>query len=154
MVASVQTSSKGVNLIAEGTVAPIQLEVTRTNDPMVIIRVKGSNQQPSRNILLRAAAYDTVRKQTVLPLQEIKRETMMIYHQKKVKLGDEDANTRINLNLTSGIYLTAAKVAQCREVAANRREMDEAKKITAKKTATRKVLLQVKRSEAFDMCIN
>ena len=32
--------------------------------------------------------------------------------------------------------------------------MDEAKKITAKKTATRKVLLQVKRSEAFDMCIN
>ena len=32
--------------------------------------------------------------------------------------------------------------------------MDEAKKITAKKTATRKVLLQVKSSEAFDMCIN
>ena len=79
---------------------------------------------------------------------------MMIHHQKKVKLGDEDANTRINLNSTSGIYLTAAKVAQCRQVAANRREMDEAKKITAKKTATRKVLLQVKRSEAFDMCIN
>ena len=36
-VASVQTSSKGVNLIAEDTVAPIQLEVTRTNDPMVIV---------------------------------------------------------------------------------------------------------------------
>ena len=35
-----------------------------------------------------------------------------------------------------------------------RREMDEAKKITAKKTATRKILLQLKRSEAFDMCIN
>ena len=32
--------------------------------------------------------------------------------------------------------------------------MDEAKKITTKKTATRKVLLQLKRSEAFDMCIN
>ena len=32
--------------------------------------------------------------------------------------------------------------------------MDEAKKITAKKTATRKILLQIKRSEAFDMCIN
>ena len=69
MVASVQTSSKGVNLIAEEIVAPIQLEVTRTNDPMVIIRAKGSTQQPSRNILLRAAAYDTVNKQTVLPLQ-------------------------------------------------------------------------------------
>ena len=43
---------------------------------------------------------------------------------------------------------------ECRQVAANRREMDEAKNITAKKTATRKILLQVKRSEAFDMCIN
>ena len=79
---------------------------------------------------------------------------MMIHQQKKVNLGDEEANTRINLDSTLGIYITAAKVAQCRQVAANRREMDEAKKITAKKTATRKVLLQVKRSEAFDMCIN
>ena len=32
--------------------------------------------------------------------------------------------------------------------------MDEAKKITAKKTATINILLQLKRSEAFDMCIN
>ena len=78
---------------------------------------------------------------------------MMIHHQKKVKLGDEDANTRINLNSTSGIYPTAAKFAQCRQVAVNRREMDKAKKITSKNTATRKVLLQVKRSESFDMCI-
>ena len=76
---------------------------------------------------------------------------MMIHNQKKVKLGDEDASTRINLNSTSGIYLTAAKVTQCRQVAVNRREMDEAKKITAKKKATRKVLLQVKKSESFDM---
>ena len=154
MVASFQTSSKGVNYIAEDTVVPIQLEVTSTNDPMVIIRAKGSTQQPSINILLRAAAYDTVHKRTVLPLQEIKRETMMIHHQKKVTLGDEYANTRININSTSGIYLTAAKVSQCRQVAANRREIDEAKNITAKNTATRKVLLQVNRSEAFYMCIN
>ena len=47
---------------------------------------------------------------------------MMIRQQKKVKLGDEDANTSNNLNSTSGIYLTAAKVAQCIQVAANRRE--------------------------------
>ena len=79
---------------------------------------------------------------------------MMIHQKKKLKLADKDANTRINLNSTSGIYLTAAKVAQCRQVAVNRREMDEAKNITAKKTATRKVLLQLKRYEAFDMCIN
>ena len=32
--------------------------------------------------------------------------------------------------------------------------MDEAKKITAKKTATRNIHLQLKISEAFDVCIN
>ena len=37
MVAYVQTSSKGINKIAEYTVTPMQLEVIRTNDPMVII---------------------------------------------------------------------------------------------------------------------
>ena len=68
MVASVQTSSKGIKNFAEDTVAPIQLQVTRTNEPMVIIQEKGSIQQPSRNILLRAEVYDTVPKRTVLPL--------------------------------------------------------------------------------------
>ena len=126
-VASVQTSSKFINQISEDTLAPIQLQVTSTNDPMVIIRAKGSTHQPPINILLRAAAYDTEHKQTVLPLQKMKIETMMIHQQKKVKLADEDANTRNNPNSTSGIYLTAAKVAQCRQLAANRREMDEAK---------------------------
>ena len=69
MIASVKTSSKGINWISEDTVASIQLEVTRTNDPMMIIRAKGSTQQPSRNILLRAAAYDTVHKRNFLLLQ-------------------------------------------------------------------------------------
>ena len=153
-VASVQTSSKLINQISEDTLAPIQLQVTSTNDPMVIIREKGSTHQPPINILLRAAEYDTVRKRTVLPLQDMKRETMMILQKKKVKLANEGANTSRKHNSTLGIYLTSDKVAQCRQVAANRREIDEAKKITAKKTATRKILLQIKRYEAFDMCIN
>ena len=72
-VASVQTSSKGINQIAEDTLAPIKLQVKSTNYPMVIIQEKGSTQQPSRNIILQVAAYDTVRKQTVLLLQEMKR---------------------------------------------------------------------------------
>ena len=45
-------------------------------------------------------------------------------------------------------------MAQCRQVAVNRRALDEAKNITAKKTSTRNIHLQLKRSEAFDMCIN
>ena len=78
----------------------------------------------------------------------------MILQQKKVKLENEDANNRRNPNSTLGIYLTAARVAQFIHVAANTREMDEAKKITAKKTATRNIHLQLKISEAFDMFIN
>ena len=69
-------------------------------------------------------------------------------------MSNDDTTTRSNPDSTSGIYLAAVKVAQCRQVAADRREMEEAKKITAKKTATRKVHIQLKRSEAFDMCIN
>ena len=51
-VASVQISSKGTNQITADTLAPIKLLTKRTNDPMVIIRVKGSIQQQPRNILL------------------------------------------------------------------------------------------------------
>ena len=85
-VASLQSSSKGIKQISEDSLAHIQLQVTRTNYPMLIIRVKVSIQQPSRNILLWATAYDTVQKRTVLPLQEMNRENMMILKQKKVKL--------------------------------------------------------------------
>ena len=85
-VVSIQTSSKGINHIAEDTLASIKLLTTRTNDPMVIIQAKGSIQQPPRKNLLRAAAYATVRKQTVLHIQEMKREFIMILKQKKVKL--------------------------------------------------------------------
>ena len=48
-------------------------------------------------------------------------ETIMILKQKKVKLENDDSNTRRNPNSTSGIYLTAAKVAQFRQVDVNRR---------------------------------
>ena len=94
---------------------------------MVIIEVKGSTQQPSRNILLRAVAYDTVRKRAVLSLQEMKRETIMILKKRKVKLANEDANTRRNPNSTSGIYPIAVKVTQCIQVATNKREMERRK---------------------------
>ena len=93
-VATVQTYSNGINKIAEDTLAPIQFQVTRTNNTMVIIQAKVSIQKPLRNIILREAAYDTLRKRTVPPLQEMRRETMMILKKRKVKLANEDANTR------------------------------------------------------------
>ena len=102
-VSSIQTSSKGTNQIAKDTLAPIKLLTTRTNNLMVIIPAKGSNQQPYRNILLREAAYETVQKRTVLPIQEMKIENMMILKQKRVKLANEDTTTRMNSDSTSGI---------------------------------------------------
>ena len=113
-VSSVQTSSKGINYIEEDTLAPIKFKVTRTKDLMVFIREKGGIQQQSRNIFLRAAVYDTVRKRTVLPLQDMNREFMMLLKQKKVKLVNEDSATRSNPDSTPGIYLNAFKVSQCR----------------------------------------
>ena len=75
---------------------------------------------------------------------------MMVFKHSKANLVNEDTATRRNPDSTSGIYLTAVKVAQYIKVAENRREKKEAKNITSKKTATRKIHLQLKRSEAFD----
>ena len=60
-VASIQASSKGINHIEEDTIAPIKLLKTSTNNPMLILQINGSTQQLSRNILLQATLYDTIR---------------------------------------------------------------------------------------------
>ena len=71
--------------------------------------------------------------------------------QKKVRLV-EDETSRRNPDSSSGIYLTAAKVKKCRLVADNRRENEEAKKETAKKTAPQKLYLQQKKYKSFQKC--
>ena len=109
---------------------------------MVILRSKGG-QKPSSNIVLWSAVYDAVRKWTVIPTQETKKECMMIMQQKKVRLVN-DVTSRSNPDLNSGIYLTATKLAQYILVADNKREKEEAKKETENKTATRKLHLQQK----------
>ena len=68
----------------------------------------------------------------------MKIEFMMIIKQKKLKMENEGAATRRNPDSIFVVYLTAVKVSQFRQVADNRREKEEAKKVTAKKTATRK----------------
>ena len=79
---------------------------------------------------------------------------MEILNQKKARLAnyDNDISTRKNPNPTSGIYLTAAKLAQCIMVAENRREKEEVKKEIAEKKAICKVCLQQKQSKAFRKC--
>ena len=49
-------------------VGPIQVQVTRTDNNMVVLWANGT-QKSSRNSIIRAAVYDAARKRTVLPIQ-------------------------------------------------------------------------------------
>ena len=48
------------------------MEEVRTTEPIVILREKGMCRA-SRNLLISAAEYDTMRYRTVLPLHQIKK---------------------------------------------------------------------------------
>ena len=63
---------------------------------------------------------------------------MIILDKRKLKLSNEDVTTRRNHNSTSGIYPTAVKVAQYRQVATNKREMEEAKIYNSKEHSHKK----------------
>ena len=63
----------------------------------------------------------------------MKKECMAILNQNKVRLVNDETSMR-NPDYSLVIYLTAAKVAQCRLMAENRREKEEEKMETAKKT--------------------
>ena len=104
------------------TIAPIKVKETRTYDPMVVLQAKAI-QQSSRNIFLRAAVCDTVRKQIVPPIQEMKKEHMDILKQNKVRLENyvSGVNTRKTPDSISGIYITAVKFLQYRMVDGNSR---------------------------------
>ena len=64
--------SEKINNIPCHTVATIEVHVTSNNDHMVVLQEQGS-QKSSRNIVLTASAYDAVMKQTVIPIQEMKK---------------------------------------------------------------------------------
>ena len=72
---------------------------------------------------------------------------MMILKQNKVRL-DNYLTTRNNSYSSLGIYLTAAKVAQCRRLADNRTEKEK-KKGNIKEDSHPEVMYPQKRSESF-----
>ena len=64
--------SEEINKISRHTVANIEVQVTRTDDTMVVLRAK-SGQKSSMNIVIRAASYESVREKYVIPIQEVKK---------------------------------------------------------------------------------
>ena len=63
------TKLEEIEEIDRASMAPVAVDIIRTTDPMVILRAQG---RPLRNLLIWAAAYDTVQKRTILPIQEVK----------------------------------------------------------------------------------
>ena len=105
------------------------MEEVRTTDPMVILRDKG-RCRASRNLLIGAAAYGTVRTQTFLPIHQINTVYREMKRQMMVRIKNtpvENYGCRLNPESSSGIYMTAVKEAQCHIVAKNRRKQDEVK---------------------------
>ena len=62
--------SEEINKISHHTVANIEVQVTRTDDTMVVLRAK-SGQKSSMNIVIRAASYESVREKYAIPIQEV-----------------------------------------------------------------------------------
>ena len=60
MIKNTQECIASINHIAEDKLAHINFLMTRAKDSMVVIQVKGTTQQPSINILLWVAAYNTL----------------------------------------------------------------------------------------------
>ena len=92
-----------------------------------------------------------MRKRTIVPLKELKKEHIKILKLKMARLENYVSNmtTRMNSDSTSGIYLTAVKVSQWIMADENKRKNDETKKETGNKTAARKACLQQKRYKTF-----
>ena len=81
---------------------------------MFILRDTG-RCRASRNLLIRAAEYDTVRTRTVLPLHQIKTVDREMNIRRMVRINNtpvEDDGFRMNPDSSSGIYMTAVNEAQ------------------------------------------
>ena len=67
--------------------APGGVEAIRTTDPMVILRAKGILP---RNLVIQAAAYDTVQHRKILPIQEMKAADMEVRKRRMSRIPNRD----------------------------------------------------------------
>ena len=105
--------------------SPVVVHVIRTTDTMVILRAQG---RPSRNLLIRGAAYYNVHKRTILPIQDIKADEMEIRKRRMVRMPNrdkEEEGRRMNPDSSDGIYVTASMEAQCRLISQNLKIKEE-----------------------------
>ena len=121
-----------IKVIARASIAPEDVVVIRKNDPMVVLREKG-NVGASRNLLLRAAAYEIVSHSTVLTLQQIKETEMEIKTRRMVRISKKDGEgepIRMSPDSSSGIYVTESVEAEGYMIAQNRKVQEEERRRT------------------------
>ena len=81
---------------------------------MVILREKGRGRS-LRNLLIRAASYDTARTHNVIPIHQIKRLQREINRRRMVSINHTPGGEygyRMNPESSLGIYTTVVKEAQ------------------------------------------
>ena len=79
--------SEQIEEIARSSMEPVAVDLIKTIDPMVILRARGD---PSKNLLIRGAAYDTVQQRTILPIQEIKADEMEMRKRRMIRTPNRD----------------------------------------------------------------
>ena len=117
--------------IGRQALAPINLSISLTVEPTVIMHAR---QCSSRNLVIRAAAYDIVRASLVVPVQEMKRITHEHAAAKNIKIGSSEVQqeTRMNPDSSRGLYVTAelrAKARAVQEAKAKRKALDQSRKV-------------------------
>ena len=94
--------------------APVAVDFISITDPMLILIAQG---RPSRNLLIRGAAYDTVQQSTILPIKDIKADEMEMRKKRMVRMPNmdkEEEGRRMKSDSSAGIYVTASVEDQCR----------------------------------------
>ena len=155
-VASLQCGSgkkaQELEVVKQEVMGTSKLTSKRTTDEKVILQAENST---SRNLVLRAAAYDIINKTVVIPAQQLKDIQLEINNAKAIKLGSyaDPRESRMNPDTSSGLFVTAEYRAAARRVA-TLKEKDKREKVEqAVRTASKNVELTTKKKQAFDRTI-
>jgi len=98
--------------------APQLLKKITTVDPVSILQIRSDS---TRNLVIRAAAYDIVNFTTTVPAQKLKDTMIEINNAKQVKVpADIPAETRTNPDSLTGLYVYVELRQPVRIVAANK----------------------------------
>ena len=156
-VASMQCGTGKKSMELESVKADVfgteKLMQERTTDEMVIIKSRNSL---SRNLLVRAAAYDAVHHSTVIPAQKLKDMQQEIERAKPIKLGAaaDVRESRKNPDTSSGLFVTAELRAKARRVDHLRQKDKQDAQEKAVRTAEKNAALAKKKEEAFKRIVD